>query len=136
MFLSTHSKKMYLSLLQRDIRTVSLYCLSTICQSWEWRIVSFLFFYFPRLFFVPTIIASITLCVHFFWRHSIICINKICYYFFFLCCPVQETHRDLNPWTRATGGAEKAEGECWRGCRLQNPVNSACGSQGIILGCI
>lgn len=55
---------------------------------------------------------------------------------FLLSCPVQETQGDLNPWAGATEGAEETEGDRRRGRRLQNSVNSDCGSEGMILRCI
>lgn len=81
-----HIQRKCISLLQRDIRTVSLYCLSTICQSWEWRIVSFLFLFPTFIFRAHNNCFNHFVCSFFqtfLWRHSIICINKICYYYFF-----------------------------------------------------
>lgn len=50
--------------------------------------------------------------------------------------PVQEAQGDLNPWTGATEGAKETQGDRWGGCRLQNSVNSDCGSQRNFLCCI
>lgn len=50
--------------------------------------------------------------------------------------PVQEAQGDLNPWAGATEGAEETQGDWRGGRRLQNAVNSDCGSQRNRLCCI